>query len=131
MNDPFNDGFFFGDFMFTIFPIIFAIIFVIVIGTILVSIFKGVGQWNKNNQAPRLSVPAIVKTKRSDVRGHNHSANDHATHHTSTRYFVTFEVESGDRMELTMEGNQYGLLAEGDTGILTFQGTRFLGFERK
>ncbi|WP_163102100.1 DUF2500 domain-containing protein [Peribacillus alkalitolerans] len=131
MNDPFmDDGFFFGDFMFTIFPIIFGIIFVIVIGTILFTIFKSVGQWNKNNKAPRLSVPAVVKTKRSDVRGHSHSANDHATHHTSTSYFVTFEVESGDRIELILDGSQYGMIAEGDAGILSFQGTRFLGFER-
>ena len=27
-------------------------------------------------------------------------------------------------------GRDYGLMAEGDEGRLTFQGTRFLGFER-
>ena len=47
-----------------------------------------------------------------------------------SRYFVTFEVESGDRMELKMHGSEYGLLAEGDFGRLTFQGTRYLSFER-
>ncbi len=29
-----------------------------------------------------------------------------------------------------MRGTDYGMLAEGDRGRLTFQGTRFLGFER-
>ena len=38
--------------------------------------------------------------------------------------------ESGDRMELHLSGQEYGLLIEGDRGNLTFQGTRYLGFER-
>ena len=43
---------------------------------------------------------------------------------------LTFQVDSGDRMELSVTGQEFGLIAEGDTGKLTFQGTRFLGFER-
>ena len=49
----------------------------------------------------------------------------------STTYYVTFEVASGDRMELRLQGHEYGLIVEGDRGELTFQGTRFLGFTRK
>jgi hypothetical protein len=33
-------------------------------------------------------------------------------------------------MELHVAGVEYGMLAEGDFGNLSFQGTRFLGFER-
>ena len=33
-------------------------------------------------------------------------------------------------MELHVSGSEYGMLAEGDRGFLTFQGTRYLGFER-
>ena len=44
---------------------------------------------------------------------------------------MTFQVESGDRMELSMTGTEYGMLAEGDRGKLSFQGTRYLGFERQ
>ena len=43
---------------------------------------------------------------------------------------MTFQVESGDRMEFHVPGNEYGLLAEGDAGRLSFQGTRYLAFER-
>ena len=43
---------------------------------------------------------------------------------------VTFQVGSGDRMEFHMSGAEYGLLVEGDHGNLSFQGTRYLGFER-
>ena len=34
-------------------------------------------------------------------------------------------------MELPVTGPEYGMLAEGDRGRLTFQGTRYLGFERR
>ena len=55
----------------------------------------------------------------------------HGFHSTSsTSYYVTFQVESGDRMELSVTGREYGMLSEGDTGKLSFQGTRYLGFER-
>lgn len=43
----------------------------------------------------------------------------------------TFEVASGDRMELEVSGNEYGMLVEGDQGNLSFQGMRYLEFERK
>ncbi len=39
-------------------------------------------------------------------------------------------MESGDRIELAVSGYDYGQLCEGDRGRLTFQGTRYLGFER-
>lgn len=113
---------------FGIVEIMFAIIFVIVVGTILVAFVKSIGEWNKNNHAPRLSVSAQVVSKRFDV---SHSAGNQTTGSSSfTSYYVTFQVESGDRMEFSVEGGEYGMLVEGDLGKLTFQGTRYLSFER-
>lgn len=48
----------------------------------------------------------------------------------STSCYAAFQVESGDRMEFHVGGAEYGMLAEGDAGKLTFQETRYLGFER-
>ncbi len=59
-----------------------------------------------------------------------HKIINHHHSHASTSYYVTFEVESGSRMEFQIDGSQYGLIAEGDSGKLTFQGSRYLGFER-
>ena len=119
--------------MFSImFSIMFTIVFVLVIGTFAVIAVKGIGQWSKNNNSPRLTVPATVVSKRTNVTRHHHGGvNGHHHHHTSTTYYVTFQVESGDRMELHVAGYEYGLLVEGDNGNLTFQGTRYLGFERQ
>ena len=119
------------DMGFGMFQIMFGIVFVLVVGVFVVTIVSGIRQWNKNNNSPRLTVPATVVAKRTNVSHHRHGgANDHHHHHTSTSYYVTFQVESGDRMELHMAGTEYGLLVEGDKGNLTFQGTRYLGFDR-
>ena len=126
------DSFMFGDG----FEIMFTLIFITVFGLIIFTIIRGIGEWNKNNQSPRLTVEASIVAKRTHVSRHtHHNAGDitgaHGTHTTSsTSYYVTFQVESGDRMELSVKSSEYGMLAEGDSGRLTFQGTRFLGFER-
>ena len=95
------------------FEILFFLIFALVLCLFIVMIVRGVSQWHRNNNSPRLTVEATVVAKRIDV-----------SHH----HYVTFQVESGDRMEFSASGREYGLLVEGDTGRLTFQGTRYLGF---
>ena len=112
----------------SVFPVLFTVMFVLVLGVIIVTLVRNVSQWHKNNNSPRLTVRATVVSKRMQVT-HHRDANTH-TGGSSTWYYVTFEVESGDRMELSVKGSEYGMLVEGDRGRLTFQGTRYLGFER-
>ena len=104
-----------------------SIIFAIIISVFVIVAVKGLGEWNKNNNSPRLTVPASIVTKRTNVSRHRHDNH----HHTTMTYYVTFQVDSGDRMEFRVDGAEYGLLVEGDMGELTFQGTRYLGFERR
>ncbi len=119
-------------FGFVLFRIMFILAFVLVIGMFLVFAVKGIAQWNQNNHSPRLTVPAVIVAKRTNVTRHHHSgAGGHHHHHTSTSYYVTFQFGGGDRMELLVSGSEYGMLVEGDQGDLSFQGTRYLGFERK
>lgn len=119
-------------FGFDMFQIMFTLVFIMVFGMFIVIAVKGISQWNKNNNSPRLTVPAKVVAKRTNVSHHHHNHGAGSMHHSthSTSYYVTFQVESGDRMELRMAGHEFGLLVEGDSGKLTFQGTRYLGFER-
>ncbi len=115
----FGGGFFF----------IFFAVFFLIIAVFLVILIKGVSEWNKNNHSPRLAVQAKVVSKRQNVRRHHHGgAHRHSS--TSTSYYVTFEFESQDRLELHVSSQEYGYLVEGDTGTLTFQGTRYISFER-
>lgn len=127
-------GFGFGfDMGFGMFGAMFSIVFVLVIGMFIFVIVKGISEWNKNNHSPRLTVDATVVAKRTNVSHHHHHNHGSGMHHhsgTSTTYYVTFQVESGDRMELHVSGSEFGMLVEGDRGKLSFQGTRYLGFER-
>ena len=117
--------------MFYFMEAIFPIFFVIVFGMIIVTFIRGIKEWSNNNQQPVLSVAAKIVAKRKHTSTNMHHTNEHHHHHTSTDYYITFEVESGDRMEFYVSSKEYGLLAEGDMGKLTFQGTRYHGFERK
>ena len=114
-----------------IFPILFCLIFLCVFSMFAFIMISSLKTWNKNNHSPRLTVNARVVAKREHVTRHHHSSASGMGHHTtSTSYYVTFEVDSGDRMELCVSGEEYGMLAEGDCGKLSFQGTRYLSFER-
>ena len=113
-----------GDAMFTIIPIFIGIIAIIVFGGIIFAVVKSIGTWNSNNNSPQLTVPAEVVTKRTKTSGGSGDSS------ASTWYYATFQVKSEDRMELAVNGSQYGMLADGDAGMLTFQGTRFIEFKR-
>ena len=116
-----------SNFMFTGVPIFIAIVFILVFILIIFSVVKGVSIWSRNNNSPREQEKALVLTKRTHVRhhgGNNHSGN-------STEYYVTFELSNGSRKEFQVKGNDYGLIAEGDMGVIDFQGTRFHSFSRE
>ena len=92
--------------------------------------------WIRNNNSPRETVEAKVVTKRMKVQGFGRTMAGRNSvtgmgSSTYTHYFVTFELEKGQRLELGVKDAEYGMLAEGDQGMLSYQGTRYLGFEQK
>lgn len=101
---------------------LFSLVFWLILIVIVVQLVRGVIQWGRNNASPRLTVEATVVSRRERTW--------HNQHNYGSTYYATFQVESGDRMELKIPERDIGMLAEGDRGKLTFQGTRFLGFER-
>ncbi len=105
---------------FPLFGIAFLAILVISVGG---SIIKILGERANNQAAPVLTADAVVAAKRLQVvnRGKSHS----------TEYYATFDLGSGERIELELDGKQYGLLAEEDRGALRYQGTWFLDFARQ
>ncbi|PPA69954.1 DUF2500 domain-containing protein [Jeotgalibacillus proteolyticus] len=116
-----------SNFMFSAVPIFIAIVFIIVFGLLIFTAIKGVSVWSMNNRSPQETKQAFVLTKRTQNRhvGSNHH------HNSTTQYYITFELSSGSRMELQVQGKDYGLLAEGDKGTVHYQGTRFLDFTRE
>ncbi|NLZ76213.1 MAG: DUF2500 domain-containing protein [Erysipelotrichia bacterium] len=117
------------DSMFVVVPIFVLAIFVFVA-------YNLISQKIKDDRSPILKVEATVVAKRINTSTssnfHHHGTNSmHHHHHTSTntRHYVTFELTNGERKEFNVWGNEYGLLVENDYGYLTYQGSRFKGFE--
>ena len=116
-----------------IFPLVFLLMFGFALYTLISSIAARAQEKRKNDASPRLTVPAAVVTKRAQVgttHHHNAATNTGGTYY-NTKYFATFQFESGDRLELSVSPGEYGMLVEGDRGQLSFQGTRYLGFVRQ
>ena len=111
-----------------LFSILFPILFLVVLGMILYTIIGNISTWNKNNHSPRLTVPATVVAKRTEVSRHH---TDNTMMHTFTTYYATFQVERGEGREGEVDGSDYGMLVEGEMGKLRGKGTRYLGGERR
>jgi len=114
------------NFIFMLFPVFFLLIFAV----IAVTLIKGLVGWKKNNDQPILNVNATVVSKRENFRRSASNHNNHAMRTGHTSYFVTFQFDSGDRLELQVRGEEYGMMVEGDGGVLVFQGIRFHSFDR-
>lgn len=111
-------GFGFGFNLFSgMIKLIMLVIFIF-IGYVIV---RGISDWNRNNHAPISTVPSKVVSKRQQFHKTNTSG--------YTNCYVTFELQCGERMELAVPDEQYGYLVEGDCGMLTFQGSRYKGFQ--
>ena len=64
-------------FGFDLFQILFTILFVLVAVVIVVTVIRNLSQWHKNNQSPRLTVPATVVAKRVNVTHHRYDPVPH------------------------------------------------------
>ena len=113
------------DSFFTLFSIVFAIIFIFVIGVIAKAIYNTIAEKRYNDSQPIQTKNAKISAKRTEVTGGGENRR------VRTYYFATFEFsDSRERLELEIPSKEYGLLAEDDSGMLTFQGRRFHKFER-
>lgn len=117
----FNSGF---DFMFNLMPVFMTVFFIV----FLFFVIRGIKEWHSNNQQPIIPIQAKVISKRQRTDSHMDANNIVSS---STDYYITFGFTNGERTEVKVSGREYGKLAENDTGILSMQGTRYIGFERK
>lgn len=107
------------NFIFSIFPIVF-------IGIFILTIVTGVREWSSNKKMPILSVIAKLIDSKKTTSTHNN--NGHL--HTDNNYYLIFEVESGDRLDFKVSRQDYKNSVVGDIGKLTFQGTKYISFNR-
>ena len=106
-------------------PFIFFVIGVIVIVLI----------WLNRKRKERLgelkgmtTVNATVVYKRRDVRRDINSAPYDERYSNTNFYYLTFEEKSGNKLELLVSGEVYDSVRRGESGVLSYQGLRFLEF---
>lgn len=108
------------------FFILLTFVLLLILSMLLFVVIRSVFHWNTKTHSRRLTVTATVVAKRMDVFYRSTESGKIS----SSSYYTTFQVESGDQIELSMSDEEYALLANGDYGNLRFQGMHYLGFER-
>lgn len=111
------------------FIVSFISMFSIIIGLSLIVILR---QWIKNRRSPRIVSVAIILNKHIEKQYIHRKRNASPGMHTRRMqiYYVLFKLESGEKIELRVNKIQYSELRKGYKGKLTFQGTKYIGFER-
>ena len=80
----------------------------------------------KQGRKPVYNIQAEVKGKRTLVEADPDNPNI-----PRTRYFLTFHKRDGNRVEMEVPGEDFGLAAEGDEGVLVYsKGDEFIVFKR-
>lgn len=123
---------------------LFVVMFVVVIGFFITTAVLGVRRRARDNAAPEVTAVARIVDKRVEISGGGTTgsagmltADGSIGPSTSTStpisraHYVTFEQSGGERFELQVPADEYGLLVVGDTGSVTMKGTRYLGFARE
>lgn len=117
------------DFNENIYICFFIVMAVLIVGVCAIIIVK---QWLKNKRFPVITVRAKI----SDLNIRNYSGyrngyqtpgRDSATFHI---YYVVFVTENGKQIEFAVRKTQYYKLKKGYSGKLTFQGTKFIRFNK-
>ena len=101
---------------------------IVPIGFVVLGVFllrSALKKTKKFQQAPILGRAAVVCGKRTQVSGGSGDSS------ASTNYFLTFELEDGERVELgCLGGKLYGQIKEGDAGVLYSKDVLALDFDR-
>lgn len=126
----------------TIFIILFFIVFFAIIGAI---VWRAVGVGRAKAQqaaAPEVQAQGRVVDKRVETLSPGHTGDAELGSPNVVRvpmgdgsawqlHKITFEQASGERFELSVPPEQYGLIVEGDTGTVTMKGGDLLSFSRE
>ncbi|MBR6667317.1 MAG: DUF2500 domain-containing protein [Clostridia bacterium] len=80
----------------------------------------------KQGRKPVYNIQAEVKGKRTLIEADPENPNV-----PKTRYFITFHKRDGNRVEMEVPGEDFGLAAEDDEGVLVYsKGDEFIVFKR-
>lgn len=103
--------------------------FVVVLFSIFMTFFRAIRMYQNNKNSPKLKVKAVVVAK--DIYVDKGDRLMEIPNPLNAQYYATFEFESGDQMRFKIPRDMHEYLKEGDAGILSMQGTKYLGFDHQ
>jgi hypothetical protein len=87
--------------------------------------------WTYGKSRPIVTVDARVVNKRYKTFHDAQVFGDMVPSYTfSTSFFITFEIDKEEKLEFSLTAVEFKNITEGDVGKLSYQGNRFLAFER-
>lgn len=110
---------------------LFMILFIVVIGAMVAYVLF---RWLKDRSSPRITTMAEIISKETNKVRHRSKREAGIGRRTtySNEYYVTFQLAHGDTLKLFIRIEaEYERLQEGDKGKLTYQGKRYIGFEKE
>ena len=117
------------DFGFVIFVLIIAAlpaaIFVITLFVKLFAFFRNVFSHEAEYEA------TVLKKEHKKEYRNNRTASGYNFPYKLDIYFMTFRTPKHKRLKVKVDNKDYYAANEGDTGILTLRGSRFISFEKK
>ena len=105
-----------------------AALLVMVILSVLFKAVRKNNQRQKDELCPVITKKARVVRRKIIIRPNNITAIGVATDTLEGK--VVFEAEDGEELEFRLIGKTYRDIIEGDEGMLTYQGSEFISFER-
>ena len=105
----------------------FIVMFCIIIGLSLIIVIR---QWWKNRHSPLIVTQATVIDKRIEehyIRSKRSAGIGYRTRKLLI-YYITFNLEGGEHIEMRTNESVYSELQNGDYGKLTFKGSKYMGF---
>lgn len=107
-----------------------AAIFVITLFVKLIGFFRNVFSGETEYEAT-----VLKKEERDEVRG-GRSSTRNSNHYYNIPYrvyfyFITFKTPKHKKLKLKVDSEAFRAVKEGDIGILTLQGKKYIGFEKK
>ena len=96
-------------------------------------LFLAIRRWVRNNKSEKMCQVATVFEKRIHTYWSSTSLQHGFSNRKEYLYYATFQLENGEYIEfcLNYRKSEYNRLKKGDKGLLRFQGTRYLGFQKK
>lgn len=109
------------------YTISFIVMFSIIIGLSLIIVVR---QWWKNKHSPLIVTQSTISGKRIEEHYIRSKQSDDLGYRTRKVliYYITFNLEGGEHIELRTNESVYSDLKNGDCGKLTFKGSKYIGF---